>query len=287
MVEDVIVPVELGQLNSDLYSSVIWSRVGLVNFKQYKKKVFEEFEKKELEFYTKYPKVTPFANEQIEMEYTKQVQFVGEEEEFNLDSFILFDQEEEEQVEGSLEEVTHVPESVLEHYESLSHEDLEEEEDEPFVEEDDYEEDGYEEFVQPNISPISETRETYVEPTQKSSPKTPEISKDLGRNSLQTNKTVSHVDSEFTSIDELLGQDVGIPTKVVKKPTPKPKVVTKKPEEAPNKEVTYYNGMSLRQFLRENPRSSIELTEKYFSRKEIMKEVQLGRVIKRGKKLFI
>ena len=124
MVEEVIVPVELGQLNSDLYSSVIWSRVGLVNFKQYKKKVFEEFEKKELEFYTKYPKVTPFANEQIEMEYTKQVQFVGEEEEFNLDSFILFDQEEEEQVEDSLEEVTHVPESVLEHYESISHEDL-------------------------------------------------------------------------------------------------------------------------------------------------------------------
>ena len=281
MVEEVIVPVELGQLNSDLYSSVIWSRVGLVNFKQYKKKVFEEFEKKELEFYTKYPKVTPFANEQIEMEYTKQVQFVGEEEEFNLDSFILFDQEEEEQVEDSLEEVSHVPESVLEHYESLSHEDLEEE-DETFVEEDDYEE-----VSQPNISPISETRETYVEPTQKSSPKTPEISKDLGKNSLQTNKTVSHVDSEFTSIDDLLGQDMGIPTKVVKKPTPKPKVVTKKPEEVASKEVTYYNGMSLRQFLRENPRSSIELTEKYFSRKEIMKEVQLGRVIKRGKKLFI
>lgn len=286
MVEEVIVPVELGQLNSDLYSSVIWSRVGLVNFKQYKRKVFEEFEKKELEFYTKYPKVTPFANEQIEMEYTKQVQFVGGEEEFNLDSFILFDQE-DEQEEDSLEEVTHVPESVLEHYESLSHEDLDLEEEEIFVEEDDYEEEEYEELAQPTIRPISETRETYVEPTQKSSPKTPEISKDLGRNSLQTNKTVSHVDSEFTSIDELLGQDVGIHTKVVKKPASKPKVVTKKPEDAPNKEVTYYNGMSLRQFLRENPRSSIELTEKYFSRKEIMKEVQLGRVIKRGKKLFI
>lgn len=286
MVEEVIVPVELGQLNSDLYSSVIWSRVGLVNFKQYKKKVFEEFEKKELEFYTKYPKVTPFANEQIEMEYTKQVQFVGEEEEFNLDSFILFDQE-DEQEEDSLEEVTHVPESVLKHYESLSHEDLDLEEEELFVEEGNYKEEEYEELAQPTIRPISETRETYVEPKQKSSPKVSEISKDLGRNSLQTNKTVSHVDSEFTSIDELLGQDVGIPTKVVKKPTPKPKVVTKKPEEAPNKEVTYYNGMSLRQFLRENPRSSIELTEKYFSRKEIMKEVQLGRVIKRGKKLFI
>lgn len=286
MVEEVIVPVELGQLNSDLYSSVIWSRVGLVNFKQYKRKVFEEFEKKELEFYTKYPKVTPFANEQIEMEYTKQVQFVGGEEEFNLDSFILFDQE-DEQEEDSLEEVTHVPESVLEHYESLSHEDLDLEEEEIFVEEDDYEEEEYEELAQPTIRPISETRETYVEPKRKSSPKVPEISEDLGKNSLQTNKTVSHVDSEFTSIDELLGQDVGIPTKAVKKATPKPKVVTKKPEEAPNKEVTYYNGMSLRQFLRENPRSSIELTEKYFSRKEIMKEVQLGRVIKRGKKLFI
>lgn len=280
MVEEVIVPVELGQLTSDLYSSVIWSKVGLVNFKQYKKKVFEEFEKKELEFYTKYPKVTPFANEQIEMEYTKQVQFVGEEEEFNLDSFILFDQEEDEQIEDYLEEVTQVPESVLEHYDSISHEDLD-------LEEDDFEEEEPEEVHQPSIPTKSETSPARVEPLQKPSPQIRKISKEVAENSLQTNKTVSHVDSEFTSIDELLGQDVGIPTQVVKRKTPKPKVVSSEPKESPTKEVIYYNGMSLRQFLRENPRSSIELTEKYFSRKEIMKEVQLGRVIKRGKKLFI
>ena len=280
MVEEVIVPVELGQLTSDLYSSVIWSKVGLVNFKQYKKRVFEEFEKKELEFYTKYPKVTPFANEQIEMEYTKQVQFVGEEEEFNLDSFILFDQEEEEQVEDSLEEVTHVPESVLEHYDSISHEDLD-------LEEDDFMEEEPEEIPQPSISTKSETSLTGVEPLQKPSPQIRKISKEVEENSLQTNKTVSNVDSEFTSIDELLGHDEGIPTQVVKRKIPKTKVVSSEPKGSPTKEVTYYNGMSLRQFLRENPRSSIELTEKYFSRKEIMKEVQLGRVIKRGKKLFI
>ena len=279
MVEEVIVPVELGQLTSDLYSSVIWSKVGLVNFKQYKKKVFEEFEKKELEFYTKYPKVTPFANEQIEMEYTKQVQFVGEEEEFNLDSFILFDQE-DEQVEDSLEEVSQVPESVLEHYNSISHEDLD-------LKEDDFMEEEPEEIPQSSILTKSETSPTRVEPLQKPSSQIRKISKEVGENSLQTNKTVSQVDSEFTSIDELLGHDQGIPTQVVKRKTPKPKVVSSEPKESPTKEVTYYNGMSLRQFLRENPRSSIELTEKYFSRKEIMKEVQLGRVIKRGKKLFI
>lgn len=279
MVEEVIVPVELGQLTSDLYSSVIWSKVGLVNFKQYKKRVFEEFEKKELEFYTKYPKVTPFANEQIEMEYTKQVQFVGEEEEFNLDSFILFDQE-DDQVEDSLEEVSQVPESVLEHYESISHEDLD-------LEEDDFEEEESEEIPHPSIPTKSETSPTRAEPLQKPSPQIRKISKEVGENSLQTNKTVSNVDSEFTSIDELLGHDEGIPTQVVKRKTPKPKVVSSEPKESPTKEVTYYNGMSLRQFLRENPRSSIKLTEKYFSRKEIMKEVQLGRVIKRGKKLFI
>ena len=279
MVEEVIVPVELGQLTSDLYSSVIWSKVGLVNFKQYKKKVFEEFEKKELEFYTKYPKVTPFANEQIEMEYTKQVKFVGEEEEFNLDSFILFDQEDEQQ-EDSLEEVSQVPESVLEHYDSISHEDLD-------LEEDGFEEEEPEEIPQPSISTKSETSLTGVEPLQKPSSQIRKISKEVEENSLQTNKTVSNVDSEFTSIDELLGHDEGIPTQVVKRKIPKPKVVSSEPKESPTKEVTYYNGMSLRQFLRENPRSSIELTEKYFSRKEIMKEVQLGRVIKRGKKLFI
>ena len=91
MVEEVLVPVEIGQLNSDLYSSVVWSRVGLVNFKKYKEQVFSEFEERELEFSRKYPKVTPFANEQIEIEYTKQVQFIGEEEEFNLESFTLFE----------------------------------------------------------------------------------------------------------------------------------------------------------------------------------------------------
>ena len=66
MVEAIVVPVEIGQFNTDLYSSVVWSKVGLLNFKQYKEKVFQEFEERELEFNNRYPKVTPFANQQIE-----------------------------------------------------------------------------------------------------------------------------------------------------------------------------------------------------------------------------
>ena len=39
------------------------------------------------------------------------------------------------------------------------------------------------------------------------------------------------------------------------------------------REVVYREGMSLRQFLRENPRSTMDVVEKYFTRKEIMKDI--------------
>ena len=110
MVVEVVVPVEIGQFNTDIYSSVVWSKVGLLNFKQYKEKVFKEFEERELEFNNKYPKVTPFANQQIEMEYTKQVQFLGEEEEFNLEMFNLFEDSSESEEETLVSGVS-IPEN--------------------------------------------------------------------------------------------------------------------------------------------------------------------------------
>ena len=69
----------------------------------------------------------------------------------------------------------------------------------------------------------------------------------------------------------------------------RPTVTQSKPlvERPRKREISYHEGMSLRQFLRENPRSTMEVAEKYFTRREIMKEIQLGRVIKRGQKLFI
>lgn len=363
MVEVIVVPVEIGQFNTDLYSSVVWSKVGLLNFKQYKEKVFQEFEERELEFNNKYPKVTPFANQQIEMEYTKQVQFLGEEEEFNLEMFNLFEDSLETEEETLISGVS-IPENITQHYKGLEMEDIsskdpyanvifiddedeeevkatevkdrgyvkgddgllydedgfliedddsfEEEEESLFVEEEErYDEDGFlieddndssyesEEFLgHSEVTSESQFANSVV--TGASSPRVEvaEIPRNVPQNPLQNKPVVSQVESRVasgsSSMEDIIG--MGIETPQIRRPkvTPQPKVqqVAPKvqrvePKEPAQRSIVYYNGMSLRQFLRENPRSSIEVAEKYFSRKEIMKEVQLGRVIKRGKKLFI
>lgn len=370
MVVEVVVPVEIGQFNTDLYSSVVWSKVGLLNFKQYKEKVFQEFEERELEFNNRYPKVTPFANQQIEMEYTKQVQFLGEEEEFNLEMFNLFEDGDTSEEETLVSGVS-IPENVTQHYGGIGHEDIsskdpyanvifiddEDEEDEVtskveetkytrgddgllydedgfliedddsseeeyvgtyssggshFVEEEErYDEDGFlieddddssyenEEFVGHSEVP-SENQFADTVVTGASSPRVEvaEIPRNVPQNPLQNRPVVSQVESRVaggsSSMEDIL--EMGIETPQIRRPKvsqqPKvqqvaPKVQRVEPKEPAQRGIVYYNGMSLRQFLRENPRSSIEVAEKYFSRKEIMKEVQLGRVIKRGKKLFI
>ena len=377
MVEAIVVPVEIGQFNTDLYSSVVWSKVGLLNFKQYKEKVFQEFEERELEFNNRYPKVTPFANQQIEMEYTKQVQFLGEEEEFNLEMFNLFDDGETSEEETLVSRVS-IPENVTQHYEGLEMEDISSKdpyanvivnedddkeevgstktdkgisaneskgyvrgddgllydedgfliEDDDSSEEDDsdnyytggsvdleeeprYDEDGFlieddddssyesEEFGG-NSEITSENQFTGSVVTGASSPRVEvaEVPRNAPQNPLQNKPVVSQVESRVasgsSSMEDIL--EMGIETPQIRRPKvsqqPKvqqvsPKVQRVEPKEPAQRGIVYYNGMSLRQFLRENPRSSIEVAEKYFSRKEIMKEVQLGRVIKRGKKLFI
>ena len=377
MVEAIVVPIEIGQFNTDLYSSVVWSKVGLLNFKQYKEKVFQEFEERELEFNNRYPKVTPFANQQIEMEYTKQVQFLGEEEEFNLEMFNLFEDSSESEEETLVSGVP-IPENVTQHYDGLEMEDIsskdpyanvifiddEDEEgvestetdkgistneSEGYIRRDDgllYDEDGF--LIEDDESSEEDDSDTYYsggsvdfedEPrydedgflieddydssyeseeflghsevtsenqfansvvTGASSPRVEvaEIPRNVPQNPLQNKPVVSQVESRVASGSSSMGGilDMGIETPQIRRPQvnqqPKvqpvaPKVQRVEPKEPAQRGIVYYNGMSLRQFLRENPRSSIEVAEKYFSRKEIMKEVQLGRVIKRGKKLFI
>ena len=362
MVEAIVVPVEIGQFNTDLYSSVVWSKIGLLNFKQYKEKVFQEFEERELEFNNKYPKVTPFANQQIEMEYTKQVQFLGEEEEFNLEMFHLFDEGEVAEEETLVSGVS-IPENVSQHYEDIGHEELSSKDpyanvifidDEDEVEEETsgsgegytqrengylYDEDGFiiedddEEEEEPQ-QPLYEEEYRFdedgflIEDDEDSSAESDDLTnhsevtsegqfgnsvggvsgfggvdvadipRNIPQNPLQNKPVVSQVESRVagsgSSMEDILDMGMDVPQirrpQVAQQPQVKqvaPKVQRVEPKEPTQRGVVYYNGMSLRQFLRENPRSSIEVAEKYFSRKEIMKEVQLGRVIKRGKKLFI
>ena len=84
----------LPQLSEDLKSAIVWSSVGLNSFKSFRNSVYQDFESREVAFNLNYEKVTPFANEQIEMEYLKEVQFVGQEEEFNLEDFGIFGDDE-------------------------------------------------------------------------------------------------------------------------------------------------------------------------------------------------
>ena len=284
---EVLLETSIGQLSNDLYSSINWSKVGLKTFKEFKNSIFKEFEERELRFNVKYEKVTPFANQQIEIEYINEVQFVGEEEEFNLDMFNIFEEDANDSVEDSLSvDKLVIEESLVEnlvlkttkdgfdYYGVELEEELEDSEDdssEDIEEVEDYSEEDYsEETIE---EPLDEPLEDYS-PNNSS----PEPSSGI---------PTPVVDSEediYSSVDELLGS-VEEPSIVnVKPPVPKVALTVEKPR---RREISYHEGMSLRQFLRENPRSTMEVAEKYFTRREIMKEIQLGRVIKRGQKLFI
>lgn len=284
---EVLLETSIGQLSNDLYSSINWSKVGLKTFKEFKNSIFKEFEERELRFNVQYEKVTPFANQQIEIEYINEVQFVGEEEEFNLDMFNIFEEDDNNSVEDSLSvDNLVIEESLVENlvlkttkdgfdYYGVELEEVSEEESE---EEDNSEElssdsQDYEEVVFVE-EPLHEEPINLVEEEL--------ILED--RSVSEASNTVVSKEEDYSSVDDLLGS-VDESSIVVARPT----VTQSKPlvERPRKREISYHEGMSLRQFLRENPRSTMEVAEKYFTRREIMKEIQLGRVIKRGQKLFI
>lgn len=266
----------LPQLSEDLKSAIVWSSVGLSSFKSFRNSVYQDFESREVAFNLNYEKVTPFANEQIEMGYLKEVQFIGQEEEFNLEDFGIFGDDEpvlEEEDNLSLDNIVIEEESYSNlvinkgvdgfDYYGVELEDFNEEGKEP-LEEDEEPLQEVEEYTQ-------NTEEYISSPTFESS-------------TVEESNIVLEESTE--SEEDLLSLVEDIVVEPVTKPLPKPRPVIVENSED-KKEVTYYNGMSLRQFLRENPRSTMDVVEQYFTKKEIMKDIQLGKVIKRGKKLFI
>lgn len=275
---EVLLETSIGQLSNDLYSSINWSKVGLKSFKEFKNSIFREFEERELRFNIQYEKVTPFANQQIEIEYINEVQFVGEEEEFNLDMFNLFDEENTSEDVLSVEHLK-IEKSQVENLVLKTTEDgfdyygvdLEDGEDE---------EDTFDNSIEEGVSEVSALEEVvYVEEEESVNEPSSNIVLE------EPTKIVSSVkDDPFSSVDDLLNS-VDESTIMGTKLVVSKRVPTK--ERPRTRETTYHKGMSLRQFLRENPRSTMEVAEKYFTRRDIMKEIQLGRVIKRGQKLFI
>lgn len=285
---EVLLETSIGQLSNDLYSSINWSKVGLKSFKEFKNSIFREFEERELRFNIQYEKVTPFANQQIEIEYINEVQFVGEEEEFNLDMFNLFDEENTSEDDLSVENLK-IEKSQVENLVLKTTEDgfdyygvdLEDGEDE---------DDTFDNSIEEGVSEVSAPEEVvYVE--EKKMIEEEELVNEPSSNIVLEEptqdipKVISPVkDDPFSSVDDLLNS-VDESTIMDTKPVVSKRVPTK--ERPRTREITYHEGMSLRQFLRENPRSTMEVAEKYFTRRDIMKEIQLGRVIKRGQKLFI
>lgn len=285
---EVLLETSIGQLSNDLYSSINWSKVGLKSFKEFKNSIFREFEERELRFNIQYEKVTPFANQQIEIEYINEVQFVGEEEEFNLDMFNLFDEENTSEdvlsVENLKIEKSQVENLVLKTTEDgfdYYGVDLEDGEDE---------DDTFDNSIEEGVSEVSAPEEVvYVEEEkmieEEELVNEPSSNIVLEEPTQDIPKVISPVkDDPFSSVDDLLNS-VDESTIMGTKPVVSKRVPTK--ERPRTREITYHEGMSLRQFLRENPRSTMEVAEKYFTRRDIMKEIQLGRVIKRGQKLFI
>lgn len=279
---EVLLETSIGQLSNDLYSSINWSKVGLKSFKEFKNSIFREFEERELRFNIQYEKVTPFANQQIEIEYINEVQFVGEEEEFNLDMFNLFDEENTSEDALSVENLK-IEKSQVENLVLKTTEDgfdyygvdLEDGEDE---------DDTFDNSIEEGVSEVSALEEVvYVEEEKMIEEQSSNIVLDEPTQNIP--KVVSPVkDDPFSSVDDLLNS-VDESTIMGSKSVVSKRVPTK--ERPRTREISYHEGMSLRQFLRENPRSTMEVAEKYFTRRDIMKEIQLGRVIKRGQKLFI
>ena len=281
---EVLLETSIGQLSNDLYSSINWSKVGLKSFKEFKNSIFREFEERELRFNIQYEKVTPFANQQIEIEYINEVQFVGEEEEFNLDMFNLFDEENTSEDALSVENLK-IEKSQVENLVLKTTEDgfdyygvdLEDGEDE---------DDTFDNSIEQGVSEVSAPEEVvYVE--EEKMIEEEELVNEPSSNIVleEPTKNVPPVkDDPFSSVDDLLNS-VDESTIMGTKSVVSKRAPTK--ERPRTREITYHEGMSLRQFLRENPRSTMEVAEKYFTRRDIMKEIQLGRVIKRGQKLFI
>ena len=281
---EVLLETSIGQLSNDLYSSINWSKVGLKSFKEFKNSIFREFEERELRFNIQYEKVTPFANQQIEIEYINEVQFVGEEEEFNLDMFNLFDEENTSEDALSVENLK-IEKSQVENLVLKTTEDgfdyygvdLEDGEDE---------DDTFDNPIEEGVSEVSAPEEV-VSIEEEEMIEEEELVNEPSSNIVleEPTKIVSPVkDDPLSSVDDLLNS-VDESTIMGTKSVVSKRVPTK--ERPRTREITYHEGMSLRQFLRENPRSTMEVAEKYFTRRDIMKEIQLGRVIKRGQKLFI
>ena len=230
------------------------------------------FEEQKIKRKLEYPDVSPFADENQEIEYISEVQLLANEVEFNPEDW-LEDTEDTNKVE-EFTQINTFSSSVLSS---------------PLYKEVEVPTE-YREATLKNISILegygtnsisSELQEIVQEVVQKVIVETPKEPKKLGKRGIRkkVERDWSRFDNSVTKIQEV-AKDI---QKVIEsKPTIR--AVSSKPEDTG---ITYSKGMSLREFLKSNSVVTIDDALQYFERKEIMKAVSMGRVMKKGSRLFI
>ena len=109
------------------------------------------------------------------------------------------------------------------------------------------------------------------------------IRKKVERDWSRFDDSVAKIQEVAREVHDKVEPKVSVSPKVEPKVSVLPKVKEVKEETS----INYNKGMSLREFIKSNSIVTIDDALKYFERKEIMKNVSMGRVMKKGSRLFI
>lgn len=274
----VTAPMGYMEFSTGLSNAISWGSIGTKSLKEYKKEVFKMFEEQKIKRKLEYPDVSPFADENQEIQYISEVQLLAKEVEFNPEDWLDEILQEEEVAEEKVEEFTQInpfSSSVLVN---------------PLYQE----KPSPTEFREATIKNISmlegygknpeNTKESEV--VQEVIVETPKEPKKVGKRGIRkkVERDWSRFDSSVGKIQEVARE---VRTKVEPPVSVRPKVVSTVEEVKEETSIYYSRGMSLREFIKSNSIVTIEDALKYFERKEIMKNVSMGRVMKKGSRLFI
>lgn len=280
----VTAPMGYLEFTTGLSNAISWGSIGTKSLKEYKKEVFKMFEEQKIKRKLEYPDVSPFADENQEIQYISEVQLLANEVEFNPEDWLDEIPQSEEKVTEKVEEFTRInpfSSSVLVN---------------PLYQE----KPSPTEFREATIKNISMLEGYGTNPKNTESPEVvqeviveaPKEPKKVGKKGIR-----KKVERDWSRFDGYLGkiQEVArevhdkVEPKVSVSPKVEPKVsVLPKVEEVKEEtSINYNKSMSLREFIKSNSIVTIDDALKYFERKEIMKNVSMGRVMKKGSRLFI
>ena len=274
----VTAPMGYLEFTTGLSNAISWGSIGTKSLKEYKKEVFKMFEEQKIKRKLEYPDISPFADENQEIQYISEVQLLANEVEFNPEDWLDEIPQNEEEVTEGVEEFTQInpfSSSVLVN---------------PLYQE----KPSPTEFREATIKNISmlegygknpeNTKESEV--VQEVIVETPKEPKKFGKRGIRkkVERDWSRFDGSVGKIQEVAKE---VRTKIEPTVSVRPKVVSTVEEVKGETSIYYSRGMSLREFIKSNSIVTIDDALKYFERKEIMKNVSMGRVMKKGSRLFI